>query len=117
LEEKMKTVSWSLPLVLFVAASALAQDRPTENSQSIPPSRQHPFAVTFDLQQVDERMKEIARVTPFTVVNGAVYLKYTGPGPLIPMSGGGASGCFGYVPDLRDAKLKELMKQAPVKLP
>ena len=51
--------------------------------------------------------------TPFVIVDGAVYISMPVSGVLVPMSGGGASGCFTLDLPQRIKNLRKLTEEFP----
>ena len=117
-------------LVLFSCTVILAQQNDKSNSK--PPTPSSPSVLVMDtsspvpsfqlpkpdftfgqsqtvnsgIRASDESAKQVG---PFVVVHGAVYMRLAGGSFLVPVSGGGASGCFSLDLPKRIENLKEFV--------
>jgi hypothetical protein len=117
-----------LILIVFNCAVILAQqtdkqsERPTTPVPvGVPASDPQPKVVTFQLSAPDFTFgqsqptlirssdQSTKQVGPFVVMNGAVYMSLLGGQFLVPMSGGGASGCFSLDLPQRITTIKEFI--------
>lgn len=115
-----------LILIVFNCTLILAQQtdkqsvRPkTPVPTGVPASDPPPKVVTFQLSAPDFTFgqsqptlirasgQSTKQVGPFVVMNGAVYMRLLGDQFLVPVSGGGASGCFSLNLPQRITNLKE----------
>lgn len=96
----------------------------TEKEQSTPVKPAFIFKPTFRLQI--EQAHNVARdVQPqqtiaigppqFVIRDQALYLDVTGNGALIPVPGGGASGCFGWDSEKKFYELRQTFQGLPVR--
>jgi hypothetical protein len=96
--------------VVLVACNAVGAQRQSETSSLPGQSSEQPpahfiFKPTYRLQ-IEQAQNETRATQPqptisiapprFVIKNGALFLDFTGNGALIPVPGGGASGCFGW---------------------
>lgn len=119
-----------LILIVFNCTLILAQQtdkqsvRPkTPVPAGVPASDTPPDAASFALSAphfifgqsqinnliVPQSGQSTKQVGPFVVMNGAVYMRLLGDQFLVPVSGGGASGCFSLDLPQRITNLKEFI--------
>jgi hypothetical protein len=124
----MRKLIVSAILVSFSSIAILAQQNDKSNSKpsvSLPPSAvaaDIPAVPSFQLPPLDFTSGRLPTVNsgsrepadstkdegPFVVLRGAVYMRLPA-GPLVPVSGGGASGCFSLDLPQRIKNLKEFV--------
>ncbi len=126
----MRKLTVSAIFVLFSCFAILAQQTDKSNSKpaaSLPPSalaadnpslvpsfQLSPPALAFGKSHtVTSEIRASAESTkpenPFVVLGGAVYMRLPGSDFLVPVSGGGASGCFSLDLPQRIKNLKEIV--------
>lgn len=105
-------------------SATVQQPAPAAASQSNPPAPKQPFAATigadriivFDSDKLEDVLKRMLTLDGFRVFNdnGRIYVAFTlGGGVMVPMVGGGASGCWSDNLPERIDKLKRYIEMLP----